>query len=99
MERAVAERILGLEGQAYVASDVRSAAAERLRGVHPDTAVTADFTGLSVADVKEAREALLTALAYPHLPENRCSACNGEGISQVGFSVLACVECSGRGWR
>lgn len=72
---------LNIKGDNFTESDVREAAALKLKKHHPDTAGHAEVAhdvGTQIAKVKADR-ALLIKFAMPTQPGNRCPHCEGTG--------------------
>lgn len=71
---------LNIRGDDFTESDVRKAAALKMKQYHPDTAdaAIARDSGTLLAKVKADR-ALLIKFAMPTQPGNKCPHCEGTG--------------------
>lgn len=78
---------------------IKTAAAEALRRVHPDTAGDKADPG-AVARVLAAKTCLLSFLENaPSTHLSTCTACNGMGQLRTNFGSRPCTACNGKGVR
>lgn len=70
---------LGIKGDTWTEADVRIAAAEKLRDLHPDTSgAQRENVGPKIAKLKSDK-AMLIKYATPEQPGHKCPHCGGTG--------------------
>lgn len=100
MMLAEAKRVLGVIGDEFTESDVKSAFNRAVRLSHPDTGGGLGNAAQNIERAKKARDLLLRRVGTADLNDGTCDTCKGTGSVRARtnmFVTITCKPCKGSG--